>query len=94
LPEQIYSGRFLIRPIIFALLFNLIALVALSALGIGVGILIEKHNSYKLYGDHCTREIECKPKMNFVCSFGKCACIENTYFISNKIGCGIVKFLN
>lgn len=49
-------------------------------------------NSYKQYGDHCRYDSDCKPGMNYVCSYGSCVCKTNTYFIQWSDPCGKIHF--
>ena len=48
-------------------------------------------NSFKII---CLDDKDCALDMNYICQSGKCACTSTTYYVSAKVGCGILMKLN
>ena len=86
--KRVYLGHFSLSPCSFALLINLLALLALAAIGFGIGMIFSTRST-RLYGEHCTSDADCIQSMNMVCSNNKmCECPSTAYYKSLAIGCG------
>ena len=71
------------EPWLFALLTNLVLVIALVSIGYGI-IYSTSGYQTRFYGEHCNSDSDCKPNMNLVCQSGRCACSSTTYFDSDN----------
>ena len=81
------TGKFSFHPCTFWSLTSLGLLLGLSCIGFGLFIIFNTH-SYKIYGDYCVYDADCKPNMNYVCSKGVCTCSTNYYYGEMASPCG------
>jgi hypothetical protein len=86
---NIYKFReyFAFNPCLFTVTINVVSFLALISIGYGL-ILLININTPRLYGDRCRRDGDCATDMNYLCQQGVCNCTSNTYFVSNRVGCG------
>ena len=86
--KRVFLGRVSLSPCAFALAINILALLALAAIGFGIGMIFST-NSNRLYGEHCYWDSDCVKSMNMVCSNNKiCECPSTAYYKSLSTGCG------
>lgn len=71
------------EPWLFALLTNLVLILALAAIGYGI-IYSTNGKQSRLYGEYCKSDSDCKSSKNLVCQSGKCLCSSTTYFDSSS----------
>ena len=76
-------------PFLFGFLSNVVAILALAAIGYGIFYSVNIQQS-KLYGDHCKSDDDCQANKNLICQSGKCMCSQNTYYDSSSFAgkCG------
>lgn len=69
-----------------AILANGLSLLAICAIGFGVGILLDK-NTIRTYGDHCNSDSECDLNSKLLCQSGVCNCSSLYYFKTSSKMC-------